>query len=237
MLLQPDQRPAELQNPATLGDLEARWRPQGGFVVPDFGFAVRDPVAAAQAGEPAQALPGGGSGGLTAADFTSGQIPASRLDDIDKRILYAIFDSGVFDHPLPRDAFDRGLNACPPAGGGAGGRGGHGAAERRVAAAPLSGKVHSIAVISPSGSDAVFDRRVRGGSAGRRTGGHAAGRYHRARRLRARHPGNHLGAGVGGRRGRADAGAFLGADPTAAAPARGCSALTGATATSAEPRC
>ena len=37
------------QNPATLGDLK-----QGdglnGFVVPDFGFAVRDPVAAALAG-------------------------------------------------------------------------------------------------------------------------------------------------------------------------------------------
>ena len=45
------------QNPTTLGDLK-----QGdglsGFVVPDFGFAVRDPVAAALAGVDLPALPG-----------------------------------------------------------------------------------------------------------------------------------------------------------------------------------
>src|SRR5215472_4619589 len=149
------------QNPTTLGDLK-----QGGglkgFVVPDFGFAVRDPVAAALAGVDLPALPGGSSG-LTAADFTSGQIPAARLDDIDRRILYAIFDSGVFDHPLPATPS---TEVSTPA---------HQQVAAQVAEAsmvllkndhqvlPLSGKARSIAVIGPSGNDAVF---VSGGSAG-----------------------------------------------------------------------
>jgi beta-glucosidase len=149
------------QNPATLGDLK-----QGdgfkGFVVPDFGFAVRDPVAAALAGVDLPTLPGN-SPGLTAADFTSGKIPAARLDDIDRRILYAIFASGVFDHPLPAKPATEVSTAQ----------------HQRVAAAvaeagtvllkndhqvlPLSRQVRSIAVIGPSGNDAVF---VTGGSAG-----------------------------------------------------------------------
>ncbi len=41
------------------------------------------------------------SSGLTAADFTSDQISAARLDDMDRRILFAIFDSGLYDNPLP----------------------------------------------------------------------------------------------------------------------------------------
>jgi beta-glucosidase len=149
------------QNPATLGDLK-----QGGglkgFVVPDFGFAVRDPVAAALAGVDLPALPGGSSG-LTAADFTSGQIPAARLDDIDRRILFAIFDSGVFDYPLPATPS---TEVSTPA---------HQQVAAQVAEAsmvllkndhqvlPLSGKARSIAVIGPTGNDAVF---VSGGSAG-----------------------------------------------------------------------
>ena len=149
------------ENPTTLGDLK-----QGGglrgFVVPDFGFAVRDPVAAALAGVDLPALPGNTSG-LTAADFTSGKIPASRLDDIDRRILYAIFASGVFDHPLPANPS---TEVSTPQ---------HQQVATRVAEAgmvllkndhqvlPLSGHVHSIALIGPAGNDAVF---VTGGSAG-----------------------------------------------------------------------
>jgi beta-glucosidase len=153
------------QNPATLrdlkqGDLKHRDGLKG-FVVPDFGFAVRDPVAAALAGVDLPTLPGNAPG-LTAADFTSGKIPAARLDDIDRRILYAIFASGVFDHPLPaRPATE----VSTPQ-------------HRRVAAdvaeagtvllkndhvLPLAKSVRSVAVIGPSGDDAVF---VTGGSAG-----------------------------------------------------------------------
>ena len=149
------------ENPATLGDLKNGGGLKG-FVVPDFGFAVRDPVAAALAGVDLPALPGAPSG-LTAADFTSGQIPAARLDDIDRRILFAIFDSGVFDYPLPAPPS---AEVSTPE---------HQQVATQVAEAsmvllkndhhllPLSRKVHSIAVIGPSGSDAVF---VTGGSAG-----------------------------------------------------------------------
>src|SRR5215831_12779993 len=149
------------ENPTTLGDLK-----QGGglrgFVVPDFGFAVRDPVAAALAGVDLPALPGAPLG-LTADDFTSGRIPASRLDGIDLRILFAFFDSGVFDYPLPATPS---TEVSTPQ---------HQQVATQVAEAgtvllkndhhvlPLSQKVHSVAVIGPSGDDAVF---VTGGSAG-----------------------------------------------------------------------
>src|SRR5215469_7167978 len=149
------------QNPTTLGDLKHAGGLKG-FVVPDFGFAVRDPVAAALAGVDLPALPGNAPG-LTAADFTSGKIPAARLDDIDRRILYAIFASGVFDHPLPAKPA---TEVSTPQ---------HRQVAARVAEAgtvllkndhqvlPLSNSVRSVAVIGPSGDDAVF---VTGGSAG-----------------------------------------------------------------------
>jgi len=150
------------QNPTTLGDLK-NGTGFDGFVVPDFGFAVRDPLAAANAGVDLPALPGGGAGGLTAADFTSGQISATRLDDIDRRILFAIFDAGVFDNPLPATPS---TEVSTPA---------HQQVATAVAEAgtvllkndrhvlPLSKRVHSIALIGPTGNDAVF---VTGGSAG-----------------------------------------------------------------------
>jgi beta-glucosidase len=149
------------QNPGTLGDIK-NGTGFDGFVVPDFGFAVRDPVAAARAGVDLPALPGNGSGGLTAADFTSGQIPAARLDDIDRRILFAIFDSGLFDDPLPATAAPE---VSTPA---------HQQVATDVAEAgtvllkndrralPLTGRGRSIALIGPTGDDAVF---VTGGSA------------------------------------------------------------------------
>jgi beta-glucosidase len=149
------------QNPATLGDLKHGGGLRG-FVVPDAFFAVRDPVAAALAGVDLPALPGFPSD-LTAADFTSGKIPASRLDDIDRRILFAIFDSGVFDHPLP---VTPSAEVSTP---------GHRRVATQVAEAgmvllknahhvlPLSKHARSIAVIGPAGNGAVF---VTGGSAG-----------------------------------------------------------------------
>ena len=150
------------QNPTTLGDLE-NGIGFNGFVAPDFGFAVRDPVAAANAGTDLPALPGGGAGGLTAADFTSGAIPMSRLQDIDRRILFAIFDSGLYDNPLPAtpstevstpehqqvatDVAEAGMVLLKN--------------DRHVL--PLSSRDRKIALIGPAGEDAVF---VTGGSAG-----------------------------------------------------------------------
>jgi beta-glucosidase len=149
------------ENPTTLGDLK-----QGdgfkGFFAPDFGFAVRNPVAAENAGVDLAALPGAPNS-LTAADFTSGQIPASRLDDAARRILYAMFASGVFDNQLP---LTPSTAVSTPE---------HQQVATQVAEAgtvllknddgtlPLSRDVHSIALIGPTGNDAVF---VSGGSAG-----------------------------------------------------------------------
>ena len=196
------------QNPTTLGDLE-NGMGFNGFVAPDFGFAVRDPVAAANAGTDLPALPGGGAGGLTAADFTSGAIPMSRLQDIDRRILFAIFDSGLYDNPLPAtpstevstpehqqvatDVAEAGMVLLKN--------------DRHVL--PLSSRDRKIALIGPAGEDAVF---VTGGSAGVPL---ASGQ---AITPRARHhrPGEsgrrqcHDLAGVGRRRGLPHAGSVLG---------------------------
>ena len=88
--------PQTCESPALLSDLKASGF--DGFVAPDFIFAVKDPLAATLAGLDVPAL--GGPGGRTAAMFTSGQVPPARLDDIVRRTLFAMFDSGVFDDPL-----------------------------------------------------------------------------------------------------------------------------------------
>jgi beta-glucosidase len=152
--------PQTCESSALLSDLKASGF--DGFVVPDFVFAVRDPLAATLAGVDVPAL--GGAGGRTAAMFTSGQVPASRLDDTVRRTLFAMFDSGAFDDPLGPPAAD----VSTPA---------HQTLATRVStdgmvllknrdhALPLSAgeRLRSIAVIGPSGSDAVY---ITGGSAG-----------------------------------------------------------------------
>ncbi len=196
------------QNPATLGDLK-HGDGLKGFVVPDFGFAARDPVAAALAGVDLPTLPGNAPG-LTAADFTAGKIPAARLDDIDRRILYAIFASGAFDHPLPAKPA---TEVSTPQ-------------HQRVAAdvaeagtvllkndhqvLPLAKSVRSVAVIGPSGDDAVF---VTGGSAGVPLAAGQAVTPLAGITARAAAAGvtGHLGPGLGGRRGLAHPGPVLGA--------------------------
>jgi beta-glucosidase len=148
------------ENPTTLGDLK-----QGdgfnGFVVPDFGFAVRNPVAAENAGVDLSALPGTPDA-LTAADLTSGQIASTRVDDAVRRILFAMFDSGAFDNPLPATPS---TEVSTPQ---------HQQVATQVAedgtvllknqddTLPLSRHVRSVALIGPTGNDAVF---VTGGSA------------------------------------------------------------------------
>jgi beta-glucosidase len=134
-----------------------------GFVVPDFAFAVRDGLAAANAGVDFPALPGDFTGGLRTRDmFTSGQISAARLDDMVRRILFAMFDSGVFDDPVGAPAA---VVTTPE----------HQALAKRMSesgmvllknddqALPLSTRhLRSLAVIGPSGTDA---RYITGGSA------------------------------------------------------------------------
>ena len=100
-LLQPAQRELCLPAPGHLGSLKQDWG-WDGFVAPDFLHAVRDPVAAANAGLDIPGL--GVTEGRTAEDFTSGRIPAERLDEIVRRTLFAIFDAGLDEHPLRDDA-------------------------------------------------------------------------------------------------------------------------------------
>ncbi|WP_405770768.1 glycoside hydrolase family 3 C-terminal domain-containing protein [Streptomyces sp. NBC_00080] len=139
-----------------------RLKPQfDGVVTPDYGLAVRDQAAAANAGVDIPQYDQG-SGGRTVGIFTSGAVPQSRLDDIVRRTLFAIFDSGVFDHPVG-SAQDVVSTAA------------HGRLAADVAAdsmvllrnedhtLPLSAKPGaSIAVIGPSGEDALY---TGGGSA------------------------------------------------------------------------
>jgi beta-glucosidase len=88
--------PQTCESPALLSDLKAS--EFAGFVVPDFIFAVRYPLAATLAGVDVPGL--SGPSGRTAEMFTSGQVPQARLDDIVRRLLFALFDSGVFDDPV-----------------------------------------------------------------------------------------------------------------------------------------
>jgi hypothetical protein len=94
--------PQTCEDAALLCDLKASGF--NGFVAPGFIFAVNDPLTATLAGLDLPALRG--PGGRTADMFTSGQVPASRLDDIVHRALYASFDSGAFDTPLGPAADD-----------------------------------------------------------------------------------------------------------------------------------
>src|SRR3954468_12831593 len=160
--------PQTCESPGLLSDLKASGF--AGFVVPDFIFAVRDPLAATLAGVDVPGL--AGASGRTAEMFTSGQVPQARLDDIVRRLLFALFDSGVFDDPVgPAQA-----NVSTPA---------HRDLATRVAqdgavllknaggTLPLAGRgartPRSIAVIGPSGDDATY---ISGGASG---GGPAGG--------------------------------------------------------------
>jgi beta-glucosidase len=146
-----------------LDTLKLHWGFEG-FVVPDFVFAVRDPVKAANAGVDEAALPGDPTNGLrTRAMFTSGQVSAARLDDMVRRMLFAMFDSGVFDDPVtgpPQDVVStpahRDLATRISESGMV-------LLKNRGNALPLSTrKLSSLAVIGPSGDDAMF---INGGSA------------------------------------------------------------------------
>ena len=145
--------PGICQHEGLLSVLKDEWS-WPGFVVPDFIFAVRDDVAAARAGLDIGALDGPGR--RTVEDFTSGRIPADRLDDMVSRILYGMFAGGLFDHPLP-PAPDPAPSAPE-----------HVELARRVATEavvllvnrdgvlPLSPRIRSIAVGGTAGENALY---------------------------------------------------------------------------------
>jgi beta-glucosidase len=160
------------QHPGILGILKQDWGWEG-FVAPDFLHAVRDPVAAANAGLDIPGL--GVTEGRTAEHFTSGAIPPERLDEFVRRTLFAIFDAGLDQHPLAGENGRPALASTPI----------HVALATRIAAdgmvllrnrdrlLPLdAGEVRSVAVLGTARDDAqwvmagspcvrvVHDRRV-----------------------------------------------------------------------------
>jgi beta-glucosidase len=151
------------ESKALLDTLKHDWG-FNGFVAPDFASAVRDGLAAANAGVDLPAIPGDFTGGLRTWEmFTSGQITPARLDDMVRRILFAMFDSGVYDDPVP--ATPTPVVSTPA----------HKDLATRISesgmvllknddhALPLGARhLRSLAVIGPSGDDAMY---INGGSA------------------------------------------------------------------------
>jgi beta-glucosidase len=81
------------ENPAIISTLKNDWGFTG-FVGPDSTLAIRDTVAAINAGIDNFALGGAGISPATALQ----QVSAERLDDMVHRILTAMFSVGLFDH-------------------------------------------------------------------------------------------------------------------------------------------
>ncbi len=125
-----------------------------GFFCPDFLFAVRDPAEALAAGLDLGAL--GGPGGRTR-ELVEAAGPAV-VDTLVTNLVRALIGSGLVDHPLPeRD----------PASGGPSAPEHRDLAERTAIAAsvllkndagalPLGPDVRSLALIGPSGEDAIY---------------------------------------------------------------------------------
>jgi beta-glucosidase len=135
---------------ALLGPLKNGWR---GVVTPDYVWAVRDQIGAFAAGIDLPQFDQG-TGGRTEDDVAS--MPRSRLDDAVRRVLFMVFDSGLYDHPLPDVEAD---DVSTPD---------HRDLARRIAAEgmvvlkndgvlPLDAPtISTIAVIGASGHDAIF---------------------------------------------------------------------------------
>ncbi len=86
------------QNPSLLGALKDDWGFLG-FVGPDSTLAVRDTLAAANAGTDNFLLGGIGIPPKVALQ----EISPERLDDMVRRLLTAMFSVGLFDHPSDGD--------------------------------------------------------------------------------------------------------------------------------------
>ncbi len=119
-------------------------------------FAVRDPVAAAQAGLD---LPGlDDAEGRRPEDFTSGRIGPDRLDDVVTRMVGTMVTHDLLDRPAavpgPPPPEHRELAADVAVAGSV-------LLVNRAEALPLREDVSSLAVIGPAGLDAIY---VMGGS-------------------------------------------------------------------------
>jgi len=127
----------------------------GGIRRPDFGFAVRDPLAAARL---ALTSPVGRRRGAQAEDFTSGRIGPDRLDDMVTRMVSTMVTHGLLDRrPRSRPSTAESLELAAEAA-----VAGSVLLVNRAGALPLGEDVRSLAVIGPAGLDAIYvmaDRR------------------------------------------------------------------------------
>ena len=92
------------QNPQTLGILKG-WGLLG-FVAPDAVFAIRDVLAAANAGVDnfqLGAFPPGTERSMLASALASGDLSQARLDDAARRIVLAMAQVGLLDAPAPSE--------------------------------------------------------------------------------------------------------------------------------------
>ncbi|WP_457946826.1 glycoside hydrolase family 3 C-terminal domain-containing protein [Pseudarthrobacter sp. alpha12b] len=85
------------ENKPLLDLIKSGW---DGVVTPDYRWAVRDQVAAAAAGVDLPQFDQG-NGGRDREVFDSDLVTEERLDDSVRRILAMVFNSGLFDNPLP----------------------------------------------------------------------------------------------------------------------------------------
>ncbi|QOV33154.1 glycoside hydrolase family 3 C-terminal domain-containing protein [Streptomyces ferrugineus] len=138
-------------NKDLLDDVKSKFQ---GLVIPDYLFGQRDAVAAALAGADIAGFDGGNQQ-RTAEMYTSGRIPLNVLNESDHRIFFALFNSGVFDHPpVKKDEISTAAHRRFAA---------QAAAEGMVLlkndadALPLhTARDKSLAVIGPSGMDAMY---------------------------------------------------------------------------------
>lgn len=89
------------EHPAIIASLKDGWN---GVYIPDYSQAVRDQVAAANAGVDLPQFDQG-NGGRSPEMYLDGSVSAERLDDTVFRTLWMIFDSGLVEHPVgqPKD--------------------------------------------------------------------------------------------------------------------------------------
>ncbi|MGX1161396.1 beta-glucosidase [Arthrobacter sp. SLBN-100] len=84
------------EHPAIIASLKDGWN---GVYIPDYSQAVRDQVAAANAGVDLPQFDQG-NGGRSPEMYLDGSVSAERLDDTVFRTLWMIFDSGLVEHPV-----------------------------------------------------------------------------------------------------------------------------------------
>jgi beta-glucosidase len=157
------------ENPVTLGILDKQFGFQG-FVMSDWG-ATHSTVASAKAGLDMEmnVSPGTYYGSALQSAVQSGQVPMSTLNDMVIRILRAMFQVGIFDHPPAAQPQAYSAPTSTPA---------HVQLARQVSeegtvllknqdnVLPIAGQGKTIAVIGPAAGQAGAENEYNGEGSG-----------------------------------------------------------------------